>query len=515
METSGLNFMLNKLIKKNYKVILVFIVFVAILVRFYKLGNLTTPYWEEVALGYDAFSILKTGRDHHGNFLPIVAFESFGDWKASLYFYAIIPFIKLFGLNVWAVRMPAAIAGVLTVIGTGKLAYLLKKSKKFQLLVMILTAINPWAVHFSRAAWEVNLATSLLVWGIYFGWKYVQDKKSALKNLFMSAILLILAMYTYHAMRMIAPLMGLSIFVSKLSNTKNLKNFVQTNWQKLGLMLALVLLLIAPILLKMTDKKINQRFAETSMFSQIEIIQESNALREQAGNTIMARLIYHRYWFYAREILQNMLSHFNLDFLFISGDVNPRHSIQAFGHFYHFEVVFLLLGMFALFKKKAQKKWLLGSWIFITLIPVSLTKTTPHALRILPMMPAMILILGFGLVEFVKLFKFKKILSLLLVAAYLFEIAWYAHDYLYVYPQQYSREWQAGYKEIVADINQQRQANPDKIIYVSREKGRPAMYYWFYSQTDPKKIQAANETAAKDQGEFLEFENLRFGDEPH
>ena len=36
------------------------------------------------------------------------------------------------------------------------------------------------------------------------------------------------------------------------------------------------------------------------------------------------------------------------------------------------------------------------------------------------------------------------------------------------------------------------------------------MYYWFYTQTDPREVQAANDTVEKDQGEFLEFNNLKF-----
>ena len=82
--------------------------------------------------------------------------------------------------------------------------------------------------------------------------------------------------------------------------------------------------------------------------------------------------------------------------------------------------------------------------------------------------------------------------------------------YSKVYPTLYAHEWQYGYKEEILELEAQRQKNPDEIIYVSREKGRPAMYYWFYTQTDPREVQAANDTVEKDQGEFLEFKNLRF-----
>ncbi len=86
-------------------------------VRFYHLTSLPpAPYWEEVALGYDAYSLGLTGKDHHGHPWPIAAFESFGDWKPSGYFYAAAISIKTFGLSVWATRFPAVLAGCLLVL---------------------------------------------------------------------------------------------------------------------------------------------------------------------------------------------------------------------------------------------------------------------------------------------------------------------------------------------------------------------------------------------------------------
>ena len=103
----------------KFKFLLVFIISLSIFLRFYQLDkNPPSLYWEEVALGYDAYSIFKTGKDHHGNPWPLVAFESFGDWKPSLYFYATVPSIAVFGLNEWGVRFPSAFFGVLTVILT-------------------------------------------------------------------------------------------------------------------------------------------------------------------------------------------------------------------------------------------------------------------------------------------------------------------------------------------------------------------------------------------------------------
>ena len=102
--------------KTTIKIIVV--VILAAVLRFYRLGeNPPGLYWEEAAIGYDAYSILKTGKDFHGNAWPLVAFESFGDWKPSLYFYAAVPSVAVFGLTPLAVRLPSALFGTLTVIG--------------------------------------------------------------------------------------------------------------------------------------------------------------------------------------------------------------------------------------------------------------------------------------------------------------------------------------------------------------------------------------------------------------
>src|SRR4030067_1088650 len=91
--------------RKRERLILATIVLVAALLRFYKLGsNPPSLYWDEASLGYNAYSILKTGRDEHGEKLPIDRFIAFGDYKPPLYIYSAVGFIKAFGLNEFSVR---------------------------------------------------------------------------------------------------------------------------------------------------------------------------------------------------------------------------------------------------------------------------------------------------------------------------------------------------------------------------------------------------------------------------
>src|SRR3989344_6642029 len=101
---------------KHIWMILFLIIVLAFLLRLWQLGNIPpSPDWDEVALGYDAYSIIQTGKDEFGKFLPVVL-RSFDDYKPALYAYLIIPAIFLFGLTTFAVRFPSAVFGVISVV---------------------------------------------------------------------------------------------------------------------------------------------------------------------------------------------------------------------------------------------------------------------------------------------------------------------------------------------------------------------------------------------------------------
>jgi hypothetical protein len=516
----------------------VVIIGLALGLRFYRLGSWISPYWEEVAIGYDAFSILKTGRDHHGNFLPIAAFESFGDWKPSLYFYTVVPFIKLLGLSVTAVRLPSALAGVSIVVGMGILARKFIKlgqdksnqqtklsPRVIQLGAMLVTALNPWALHFSRAGWEAHLATALVLWGVIAGFKFLKLKsKQQFLYLFLASLLLVLAAYSYHSARLVAPLLGLGLVLTKITTLKP-TSYLKKHYLSLLFIFVFSLALISPLVKTIRDPKLSQRFKETSLFSQISVIKKSNQLKHAADHSFISKLIYHRYVLFTREVVSNIFDHFSLDYLYVSGDGNPRHSVQYFGLFYHFELIFLFMGLYWLIRYFKPEHGYLFFWILIGLIPPSLTKTTPHALRTLLIMPAMLLVHILGLRLLVLLVSrslsnikrlvnrncdLKYLVLSLIGLFYLAEFAWFWNFSQKIYPQKYSQHWQAGYKQLIAKVDQLQAQYPDYRLLISRSEGRPAMYYWFYQQTDPSLVQKLDDEVKQDQSEYLEFEQLEF-----
>src|SRR3989338_7329776 len=98
------------------KYLLIAILILAAVLRLYKISSFPAGLnADEAALGYNAYSLLLTGKDEHGHSWP-VNLESFGDFKPAGYAYLLIPFIKVFGLTEFAVRLPSAIFGILAVL---------------------------------------------------------------------------------------------------------------------------------------------------------------------------------------------------------------------------------------------------------------------------------------------------------------------------------------------------------------------------------------------------------------
>ena len=71
---------------RKIKILLVIIFIIGILLRFYRLGDVPFGFHrDEAFLGYNAYSILQTGADMSGNFLPL-HLKSFLCHDGSIFF---------------------------------------------------------------------------------------------------------------------------------------------------------------------------------------------------------------------------------------------------------------------------------------------------------------------------------------------------------------------------------------------------------------------------------------------
>lgn len=465
-------------------------------------------YWEEVALGYDAYSIATTLRDHHGNFLPLVAFESFGDWKPSGYFYAAAIPMRIFGLAPWVVRLPSLLAGVAVVVGIAALGKQLCKAPR---IALFLVALAPWAIHFSLAAWEAHLALAYLIWMQVLLVPLIQQKHVSLYRLGGAVLLACLAAYTYHAQRFIAPALfavPVFLYVFESFRMKQLRADLRYILGLTSTVLAVAVLALAPLFVGTAS----HRLEETSIFTDSSIIEKSNALRAQHNFSLLSRVMYHRYLFFAGEAVTQAVTHFSPEFLFMRGDGNLRHSFGSWGMFYIVDAVLILAGLYYAVRTKKKVLFYLLAWIAIAIVPAAITRPVPHGLRVLPLYPPLTLLATFGVVQLAAYLPRKqfRVLASIGIVLYLGFFAAFIQYYTTEYRVASASEWQYGYREMVAEVSAYLTEHPDLPVAITREYGRPAMYYFFFTAADPRTVQNASRTAPMDQREFLAYESVSF-----
>ncbi len=113
---------------------------------------------DEASRGYDAWAILETGADRHGQRWPLFL-ESFGpgDYTAALSTYITVPFVAMLGPTATAMRLPDALLGVATVL---VLFIWLERQAgpRTALLAGAVLALNPWHIALTRTAHESGYA---------------------------------------------------------------------------------------------------------------------------------------------------------------------------------------------------------------------------------------------------------------------------------------------------------------------------------------------------------------------
>lgn len=455
----------------------------ALFLRAYKVDvNPPALSWDEASIGYNAYSILKTGKDEHGTFLPLDAFAAFGDYKPVLPIYVTVPFVGLFGLTELAVRLPSVIAATLTV----GMLYLLvlalfgssKSSKSLGLISALLLTITPWHIMLSRAGFEANIALLFLIVGL---WLVIKSKEHP-TLLYICWLPFVAGVYTFNSARYAGPLiaMGVGWYMRKtlLAHRKYLI------W---GIVVACFALI--PILPHLISKESRLRFEEVSIFTDLRTVLTSNLRREVDGVTDVSGLVHNRRIGYAREYLIHFFDHFEPRYLFVRGDGNPKFSIQDTGQLLIVSAPFLVYGIGMLFLRFPAITGLLVWWLLVSIVPAAVARETPHALRTENTLPVWLIFTGFGIamvIERLAAYKKKVFFTAILVAAFTLNFAYFWHNLMIHYPKEYSGEWQYGYKnaiQLAIDVRDQYDT-----IVLTESIGRPYIYALFYEQYDPERF---------------------------
>ncbi len=500
--------LLNRMTKQKEILALFIILILAIFLRFWQLGKVpASPDWDEAALGYNAYSILKTGKDEYGQFLPLIL-RSFDDYKPAVYAYLATLPIKFFGLNLWAVRLPSAIFGVLAVF----LVYLLVKelfrnslsATRWALLSAFLLAISPWHLQFSRAAFEsgvgmtLNILIALLfLKGLKKPWFFI-----------LCALFAGLNIYVYQAEKIFTPFLVLALLI-----------IWRKDWLKLPKKYLAVALLTGAILvlpfIKMTlsNPEIFLRAKGTSFASDQTVFLSRTAqklIRDINNNDYLGLILDNRRITYLQSFLSGYLSHFNFNWLFIAGD-DARHHAPGMGLLYLAELPFFVYGIYWLIfnQKHRQAKFLLFIWFLLAPLPAAFTSGVPHAVRALRFLPVVQVFTALGLMNFwQKIEKFpswKKFpVFFAVLGFFIFNFGYFFNQYFVQLNYFTSQAWQYGYEQAVKEVKKI-EGNYEKVIVSNQPYlDQSYMFFLFYLKYDPAAYQRTGGTVS---GGFAEDRN--------
>lgn len=203
---SDMNKSLTIRIKQNNKHQSLFflILFLAVLTRFLWVGNIPgncAVNQDEAYAGYEAWSILHYGHDSWGYTMPVYL-TTWGSGMSALQTYLMIPWVAVFGLTPFAIRLPQAIHGVLTIVAFYFLAKKIR-GERFALTAMAFLTIVPWHIMISRWAYDCNFLPGFLVYSLLFLVMGTENRR----YLLLSGLFFGLSLYTYAADWMVLPIL--------------------------------------------------------------------------------------------------------------------------------------------------------------------------------------------------------------------------------------------------------------------------------------------------------------------
>lgn len=459
----------------------VFIFFFSLIIRIILLDQIPPGLnRDEAAIGYNAYSLLKSGRDEFGRFLPL-SFESFGDWKLPLYIYLSIPSIFLFGLNDWSVRLLSVIAGSLTVLITYYLSLKIFQNRQTAFLSSVILMITPWHFFLSRTASEANLAVFFVALA-YVLFLYLPKKNFLIIPSFIS---LALALYTYHGSHIFIPLFILGLLIIYRAELKTVK------YLKISLLIFLLLsgIILGQTLLKADKTKISGLFPT----SDISAVYNSVVLKRinyQDPNNFFTVAFHNKFLFTVKSIIEGYIKGFSPEFLFIKGGNNWQHNIADFGNLHLWQAPFIIIGLFFLVRTKNRHLLFLFYWLFISSIAPSLTKDAPHTSRMAALLPLPALLTGYGLYVFYSIFKRSvskavyPAVMILMFLAICFNTSMYFDEYFYQFPINQAVNWGLGLKQMALKTGRHQEQFTE--VLISKPEISPYIYYVFYNRVDPQ-----------------------------
>lgn len=465
--------------KIRSRLLLVSIIALATILRLGWLDRIPTGFIpEEVSTGWNAYSILKTGRDEWGVRLPLI-FRETGGFKLALNSYLIVPFMAVLGPTEMAVRLPTALAGVLAVYLTYFLTKKIWKSEAYALGAALLLTVNPWHVSMGRYGVDVNWGTPLFLLGLIF---FIKAYNNA-KMLLVAAIFFGLTYFTYFNYVVFTVLFYISLFLIYR------KQFLI----KKQALLVVIFFLIQLVFLwpYLSQSNLTVRYSQVTAVDKIGFVNRINEHRhacETVYSPRICRAIYNKMTDEMMEKVRRVINHYSTTVYFLYGSQLGLSGMpDRWGLFYPIEFLFMGVGLAVLIRRALLKPVLLV-WLLLFGVPSSLASEA-HIWRMLTLLPLPQMIGAVGLIS-VGRFGNRILVKGALVGVFIFFFIRFFADYTAYFPFAQGNYSYFGFRELykrAASLQNEYQA----VVVAPQGLGFDQLYiyYLFYLHKDPEAYQ--------------------------
>ena len=471
--------------------LLLLVLALGLFIRLIFLGQIPSGFTpDEASQGYAAYSLLKTGKDEWGIPYPVTSFRAFADYRAPLQTYLIVTSVAVFGLNEFAVRLPSAIFGTLSILAIYLLTnFLYPKKVKLAgfleiesgLLAASFMAISPWSIQFSRTALEANFASFLFPFGLYLLLKGIKDSP---KLLALSAFILGLDLYSYLAAKLFVPvfLLALLIIYRKTILKKGISYFIP--------FLIIFNVMAVPIYYDAAFGPGNSRGKDliiTNLSQEnLKTISDQQYLSPLNNfSPILTRLFTNKLTFIAQEFSTNYVSYLSPSFWFTEGGRETTYAIfPGNGLIYLWMFPLILIAVFKLLSDKKELSLILILWLLLGIVPAAITKEGYRPNRAGSLMGLWEMVAAIGFIELTVLLPFFKKISGILIFKLIIVISllFYLNLYFFTSSVLYPDALNYGYRDLINKVGQQ-QSKYSRVIF---DKGSESQVFLaFYTKMDP------------------------------
>jgi 4-amino-4-deoxy-L-arabinose transferase-like glycosyltransferase len=420
------------------KILLIILLLLAFTIRFYKIDQIPAGlYHDELDAGYHARSILETGKDYRGSFSPFFT-NSFVDPRTPIPVWITAISTLIFQTEELDVRMGSVIVGTINVLLVFILISLWSKNYWRSFFTGLVFATSPWQIQFARINHEGNSTLLILLLALTSFTLSIQ-KKSPL-YLLLSAFFLALTLYTYRTMSLLAPIILITLSVIYWDKIKSF------GYKKLLISLFLFIIPAVSFIYATTFAvKDKPRIAQISILQDPTVPIQVQRNRELDSNdaqdfefgkqaTRQSFVFHNKLVSWIEQFTINYFSIFSVDFLFIHGDKNHRHSIENQGMLLYIDIAALGFGLFWFFKnRKDFNNQLILALFFLSPIPSSITQDgASHGARLFVFTLPLLIVIGYGwyaLFDWLKKLKFNKLFFSAIFLLWLILFSHYLHNY--------------------------------------------------------------------------------------